>query len=904
MYMKRSKVFVVFLVLTILFNIAAPVFGDTAAKPHKKVTVAFVEQTGLLEKDEEGNLSGYTYDYLMKMAQYADWDVEFVFPKNKEIDKAIVEMMEKVAAGEVDLISAMVYSEDSEKVYSYPKKGYGYAFTTLLASKSDTSINEDNLALRKNLKVAVIDKADTRNEELDAFCKSNNTEYTEVKCETAEEQLAAIKSGKADVMVSLSLLPYAGTKIVASFADRPFYFTSKKGNQELCDEIDRAIEAIEYAEPDYRKDLHDKYFADKEGECAFSKEGLAYIAKKKTLKVLVPEEIKPLQSQTAGGAYEGIFVSFMKRLTEATGLKVKLYSLPKGTSLKEAMASGDYDMTLAVPEDYEWADENGLIFSVPLLTSDKVLFYDKSVDISDLSKLKRSKTGNLEKQMKAVESGDADYGYGSSLVVNYNISNNAYQEIATLPVSEEESNYVCSFNKDASLELIAVVNEVIENVDPATMNAYILESSQIDNQDLLTSWIRKNPIRAVGIVTAFVVLIICLAAAVIFNKRKQKENVMLLKANNAKSEFLSKMSHEMRTPLNAIVGVTALAEDEVDHPLEMREHLKAIDDASGYLLRLINDVLDMAKIESGEFSLSPSAYTYQDFERTIRVMMEPLCKQKEIDFVCDYDIDKEDIFVDKVRFDQIFINLLTNAVKFTPEKGRVEFTIRADNNGEGYQDSTFIIRDTGIGMSEEFQKNLFEPFTQERNDGSGGGTGLGLAIAKSIVDMMGGTFVVESEENVGTTVTIKLKLQLAAMADGTEKTELEKKPDYLKGKKILLVEDNLMNREIAKKLLLKKEIEVICAVNGKDAVQQFEESPEGYFDGILMDIRMPEMDGLTATSLIRSLDREDGKNIPIIAMTADAFEEDKEKAKAAGITSYLAKPVNVALLYETLENLI
>lgn len=902
--MKRSNVFVVFLVLTILFNISVPVFGDTATKPHKKVTVAFVEQPGLLEKDEEGNLSGYTYDYVMKMAQYANWDVEFVFPENKDMDKAIVEMMEKAAAGQVDLISAMVYSEDSEKVYSYPNKGYGYAFTTLLASKADTSINEDNLALRKNLKVAVIDKAETRNEELDAFCKSNNTEYTEVRCETAEEQLEAIKSGKADVMVSLSLLPYAGTKIVASFADRPFFLVSKKGNQSLCDEVDHAIEAIEYAEPDYRKELHDQYFSDKEGECSFSKAGQAYIDEKKTLRVLIPEEIKPLQSLGADGSYEGIFVSFTNWLSEATGLEVELYDLPSGTSLKDAMSSGDYDMTLAVPEDYEWADENGLIFSVPLLTSDQVLFYNKSADIGDLSKLTQSKTGNLEKQLKNVEQGDADYGYGSSLVVNYNISNSSYQEIATLPVSEEKSNYVCAFSKDASLELIAVVNEVIENVDSATMNSYILESSQIDNQDLLSSWIRKNPIRAVAIVSAFVVLIICLIAAVIINKRKREENAMLLKANNAKSEFLSKMSHEMRTPLNAIVGVTALAGDELDHPLEMREHLKAIDDASGYLLRLINDVLDMAKIESGEFSLNPSPYAYKDFGRTIRVMMEPLCKQKEIDFVCDYDIDKEDIFVDKVRFDQIFINLLTNAVKFTPEKGRVEFTIRASGNGEGYLDSTFVIKDTGIGMSEEFLDSVFEPFTQERNDGASGGTGLGLPIAKSIVDMMGGTFDIESRQGIGTTITIKLLLKLASAEDAVVKPETDKKTDYLKGKKILLVEDNLMNREIARKLLLKKEIEVICAVNGKDAVQQFEESPVGYFDGILMDIRMPEMDGLTATNLIRSLDREDGKNIPIIAMTADAFEEDKEKAKAAGITSYLAKPVNVALLYETLEKLI
>lgn len=902
--MKRNRVFAVFLAVAILLSLTVPVFGGNSVQAHKKVKVAFVEQEGLMEKDEDGNLSGYSYDYIMKMAQYANWDVEFVFSETDSLDGAIVDMMEKVEKGQVDIISGMVYNEGLAETYAYPKKGYGYAFTTLLASKTNTAINEDNLALRKNLRVAVIDMADMRNEELEAFCKSNNIEYTEVKCQTDEEQLEAIKNGKADVMVSLSLLPLAGTKVVASFADRPFYFACSKANAQLCDEIDKAIESIEYVEPDYRKDLHDKYFSDKEGECAFSTASQAYIEKKKKLKVLVPDEIKPLQSQETSGVYKGIFVSFMKRLTEATGLKIELCSLPQGMSLKEAMASGRYDMTLAVPEDYVWADENGLIFSVPLLTSDKVLYYNKSADISDLSALKQSREGSLQEQMKRVEKGEADYGYGSSLVVNYNISNNAYQEIATLPVSEEKSNYVCSFSKDASRELIAVVNEVIENVDSATMNSYLLESSQIDNQDLLSSWIRKNPVRAVGIISAFVVLVICLAATVVLNRRKKEENLELLKANNAKSEFLSKMSHEMRTPLNAIIGVTALAGDEVDDPQEMKEYLKAINDSSDYLLRLINDVLDMAKIESGEFTLNPSKYRYQDFERTVRVMVEPLCTQKNIDFVCRYEIGGEDILVDKIRFDQVFINLLTNAVKFTPAGGRVEFSIQAADNGSGFLDSTFVIKDSGIGMSEEFLQNVFEPFAQERNDGSGGGTGLGLAIAKSIVDMMGGTFDIESKKDVGTTITIGLMLEVAPNDHAAEQRVIENTQKTLKGKRVLLVEDNDMNREIAKKLLLKKELQVFCALNGREAVEQFADSQEGFFDGILMDIRMPEMDGLTATSKIRAMDRTDANEIPIIAMTADAFEEDVEKAKAAGITSYLAKPVDVNLLYETLENLL
>lgn len=887
--------------LAILVAVTVPVFADQNTENHKKVTVAYMEQEGLMEKDEDGKLSGYTYDYIMKLAQYANWDVEFVFPESEDMNEYIVEMMDKVAEGKVDIISAMVYNEALAETYAYPVKSYGYAFTTLVASKSNTTISEDNLFLKKDLKVAMTEKADTRNEELDAFCKSNNIEYTVINCADDEEQLEAVKSGKADVMVSLNLLPLAGTKIVASFADRPFYLASQKSNTELCEEIDRAINAIDYAEPDFRKELHDKYFSNKEGESTFSKDGLAYIKEKKSLKILVPEDIKPLQSKV-GGEFSGIFVSFSKRLAEVTGMEVELYSLPEKTTLKEAMASGNYDMTLAVPEDYEWADDNGLIFSVPLLTSDKVLYYNKSAEISDLSKLKGSKIQNLEEGLESVEKGESDYGYGSSLVVNYILSSNAYQQVAILPVAEENSNYVCAFSKDASIELIAIVNEVIENIDPATMNAFILDSSQLNNQDLLTSWIRKNPIGAMGFVCVFAILIISLVAAVVVNRKKREENVMLLKANNAKSEFLSKMSHEMRTPLNAIIGLTALAQDETNNPKAVKSHLCAIDDSSDYLLRLINDILDMAKIESGEFELVPSVYWYEDFKRTISIMVEPLCKQKNIEFVCDYQLEEESVIVDKLRLDQIFINLLTNAVKFTPENGQVKFLTKTVNDGNGYLDATFIIIDNGVGMSEEFQNQLFEPFAQECSDGTNGGTGLGLAISKKIVDMMDGEFIVESEKDKGTKITITMKLKLAPREkhEATHQVETVSN-NTLRDKKLLLVEDNDMNRDIAKRLLEKRDVRVECAFNGLEAVTKFEESEEGYYDGILMDIRMPEMDGLTATAIIRNMDRRDAKEIPIIAMTADAFAEDVEKARSAGISGYLAKPVNVKLLYETLE---
>ena len=361
--------------------------------------------------------------------------------------------------------------------------------------------------------------------------------------------------------------------------------------------------------------------------------------------------------------------------------------------------------------------------------------------------------------------------------------------------------------------------------------------------------------------------------------------------------------HDLRTPMNAIIGLTALAKDEVTDAKAIDEYLDKINSAGKFLLGLVNDCLDIEKISSGKMELHPQPYPYEEFRNSIHTMFVPLCKQKNITFLYDENKTHDSILVDKVRFEQIFFNLLSNAVKFTPEGGKVECIILNQMIEEGTVSCDFIVRDNGCGMSQEFQKHMFIPFEQEQNENSmqSQGTGLGLSIVKSIVDMMGGTITIQSRRGEGTEVKIHLDIPIAPRMEQSVNTLHNSKNNNLRGIHVLLVEDHPLNREIAKKLLEKREMVVTCAENGQEAFMIFNNSEVYYYQVVLMDIRMPVMNGLESTEAIRKSDREDAGTIPIIAMTANAFEEDVEITRLAGMNAHLSKPIEPQKLYETLE---
>lgn len=387
-------------------------------------------------------------------------------------------------------------------------------------------------------------------------------------------------------------------------------------------------------------------------------------------------------------------------------------------------------------------------------------------------------------------------------------------------------------------------------------------------------------------------------------------------ANHAKSDFLSRMSHDIRTPLNAIIGMTEIADAHLDEPEKIRDCHKKIALSSQHLLGLVNDVLDMSKIESGKMTLNNSNISLPELLRNIEAIMRPVFQTKTQTFeVHMHDICHTDVCSDALRLQQIFLNILSNASKFTPDGGSVTFEINEkavlDENHILVQ---FLFTDTGIGMRPEFLEHIFDTFTREHDSrvDKTTGSGLGMAITKKIIDIMGGEIKVSSQPGVGSVFEVTLPLEITdTQEQGTafdkgeyqRRTQKEKSFDFT-GKKFLLAEDNELNREIAMELLSVTGAQIDCALNGQECVEMFRESPMHYYDLILMDIQMPVMNGYAAAAKIRGLSREDARDIQIWAMTADAFAEDVEKAKMVGMNGHFAKPLDILAVNTEISRLL
>lgn len=397
----------------------------------------------------------------------------------------------------------------------------------------------------------------------------------------------------------------------------------------------------------------------------------------------------------------------------------------------------------------------------------------------------------------------------------------------------------------------------------------------------------------------------------IVKREKEKQDILeqaletAERASYAKSDFLARMSHDIRTPMNAILGVTELAK-ECKSKEELDDYLGKIEGSGKFLLGLINDILDISKIESGKLVLNPSVFGREEFNESIDTTIRPLMEEKGMEFHCDIDCGVEWIYADRVRLEQIFFNLLSNAVKYTPAGGKVEFTAQKKETNANETWIRYKVMDNGIGMSPEFLKKALEPFEQEQNgaDLQWQGTGLGLTIVDKLVQIMGGVLQIESEPGKGTTIIVDLPVIEAEplKKKGTVKHAGTEDFECLKDRRVLLVEDNKINTFVARRLLESKGMKVEHAENGKDALDMFKESEPGWYDAILMDIRMPVMNGLETAQAIRRLEREDAKKIQILAMTANAYEEDVKKSLAAGMNGHLTKPINPGELYQSLKD--
>lgn len=416
---------------------------------------------------------------------------------------------------------------------------------------------------------------------------------------------------------------------------------------------------------------------------------------------------------------------------------------------------------------------------------------------------------------------------------------------------------------------------------------------------------------------ANVLIFVCTdITAITMMENQQNEKLALAikqaeKANYAKSDFLSRMSHDLRTPMNGIMGIAELASKELEDPVALERDINKIRSSSSYMLGLLNDILDMSKIESGKLEIRKSKASFGDMLENIITLAHVMCDKNGITFYCNRDPDKYRgymVNVDRLHIQQVAMNLLSNASKYTPDGGRIEFLLDVVEQKESSVEVKVVIRDTGVGMTKEFQKIMYDAFTQDSNSVNKVGTGLGLAIVHNLVRLMGGTIDCVSAPGEGTEFTIVLEIEtLDSEVTAGKETSAGKKSVTevsIKGKRALLVEDNELNQEIASRLLINEGMEVEIAGNGLEALNKFSEKELNYYDVVLMDVMMPVMDGLQATHLLRNLEREDAHKVPIIAMTANAFTEDIEKCVAAGMNTHIAKPIEVDKMISTIKEYI
>ena len=418
----------------------------------------------------------------------------------------------------------------------------------------------------------------------------------------------------------------------------------------------------------------------------------------------------------------------------------------------------------------------------------------------------------------------------------------------------------------------------------------------------------------ISVMTAFIVMIIYLQFKMrryrdaLHEKELEKAVLEAKNANEAKTRFLFNMSHDIRTPMNAIIGFSELLEKHIDEKDKAIDYLGKIKSSSNFLLSLINYVLEMARIESGKLALKKEVGCVTELIESLTDVFEPGVKKKFITYSCETDIQHKYVIGDETKIREIFINIIGNSVKYTPEGGKISVSVKEEPfEKENYIAYRIIVEDNGIGMSKEYLPHIFEEFSREHTstESKVTGTGLGLPIVKSLIDMMGGTIEVESELGCGTKMNVVLPFELASEKQilKEKQKEKEKISDSILGKRVLLAEDNDLNAEIAMTVLKENGLKAERAANGKQCMEMLKKMPEDYYDMILMDIQMPEMDGYEATKLIRNLD-DARADIPIVAMTANAFEEDRQKALESGMNAHVSKPVDMNILFKVMAQIL
>ncbi len=918
MLKKRSRRLAAAAAVLLLLSCASPALAAQEEEPHRVLTVAFPNSPGISEVYEDGTYGGSTYDWLHEIAKYTGWEYEFVTGDTTEL-------LRGMAAGEYDLMGGMYHLDGYDEVYNYPKYTMGSNYSLLIYRQDDESIKGFDYTTLNGKTIGVFKNAVSKIERLKKFLDFNHLSCELVYYDDASDYVKCLDKGEVDILYGSDVYMEENYNVAAKVEADPYYLITALDEPELCRQLSEAMSAIYAANPNFAKDLYEKYFpAQYINSIGFSPEEEAFLQQSGPVRVAVVREMYPL-FYLEDEVPRGIVPDYLALVTGRTGLAFEYLYADSYGQLPGLVTSGGADLIGCYLEGEEAADDAGLACT-PLLTGmDSMLVRNKYSDLSADGLVMAVPVGRTfspasarhtvqyydryEDCLAAINRGEADYTYmpGASLEAMY--AKEYYPNITPSVDNAQKEQVSFAVARPVNVPLYSVLSKAIGNLTEA-------EVSSVVSQNLLPtpvapatfqSLLYTNPLLVFSVSMGFVVL----AAAVIllFNFYKMKTRLMRVQlekaeeTSRAKSDFLSRMSHEIRTPMNAIIGLTNLAMMTGEATPALQEDLGKIDTSAKFLLSLLNDVLDMSKIDSQKMQLTPSPFCMGDVLEQLRDIFTLQAQQKQIGLVFDCPAETGLYVGDSMRLSQVLTNLLSNACKFTDPAGRITLTVREEERQGEEAVLFFSVRDTGVGIRPEDQGRIFLSFEQAADRRPNApGTGLGLAICRSLVALMGGELQLKSAPGEGSDFYFTIRLPLFHGALARREAAADAPLTALAGLRVLLAEDNDINAEIAVALLEMQHVAVERAADGRQAVERFAASPAGYFGAVLMDVNMPVMDGLEATAAIRALARPDAAAVPILAMTANTFQEDRDKAAQAGMTGFLPKPFDAQQLYTALAS--
>ena len=922
--------------LLLLLSVVLPVKAAAETAPAKVVRVGSFEDT-FNYCNEKGARKGYGYELLETLSGYTGWQFEYVTCDWSDC-------FEKLENGEIDIMGGISYTEDRAEEMLFSDEPMGEEKYYLYADLSREDITASDYKTLNGKKIGVLMGAESE-VMLTEWEEKYGLKTQHVNISNNEDVKQKLANHEIDCFVSLEESYWAelGISTITRVGKSSIYFVLNKDRSDLKEELDNAMRALDEEAPFYTADLCKKYFS-LDYKPILTGEEKAWLKKHGAIRMgFLTSDSGVSTYDPATGEITGTITDYIQFAADCLGnqeLEFQLVGYDDKEAELNALKSGEIDMIFHfdqspnLAEEYRVACTNTTWTANMMAVTNKQLFIENEVNRVAVPQNKISLTRYLafyypqweivdcdtqEDAIKLVKDGQADcFITGVSSEAKYSKNYGFY----SVPLPNPANS--CFAVNSGNRSLLSILNKTIKAMPTNMLTGSLAMYKSSSRKVTLSDFIKDN-FFMVLLVSSIAVAAILLTILKLLRKARKAEaaarkaandtqelNAKLQiavenaeSANHAKSTFLFNMSHDIRTPMNAIIGYADLASRHLDDPAKLEKYMENIQVCGQNLLMLLNNVLDLARIENDKTEME---YSVSDVDKDFRnciAMFRNQADSKGQTLTVTAHLLHPYVYVDIPHLTEVCTNLVSNAVKYTGAGG----TIRCDvtqkpGEKEGWCDTVVTVADNGIGMSQEFQKHIFEPFERERTStiSKVEGSGIGMGIVKKLVGLMGGTVAVESKIGVGSTFTVTIPCRIASEDETQAKREINPSDQKcLCGTRILLTEDNDLNAEIATELLQEEGCTVDRAKDGVECVDMLEKAANGTYQLILMDIQMPVMNGYDAAKKIRRMDDPQKAGIPIIAMTANAFTEDRQVALDAGMNDHIAKPINMNVLVPTLR---